>query len=718
MTLPIRNFSALRLITSRRVFGGLGRVFIFGTLTASSVAAPVSFEFAVEEVKQSPFLREISAEVILPSGRVRMLPAFFAGDGKFAVRARAEEMGTYRLGKIIERKEGRVVSLPRPRRAETTTVVQQGEKRPAVIVSATDPQLFTFSNGAPFTPIGANLPWPDRRRMAYFKESFSAFSAENLNWTRVWMAHWGALNLEWVPEHMEPQPRLGQFDLRVAKNWDEIIQHAEDNGVYLQLVLQHHGQYTTGANSNWKEHPWNVANGGFLWNTTHFFISPLARGLTAWKYRYIVARWGYSPAIMAWELFNEVHWTNALHDEDNAEVVAQWHAEMAAYLRSIDVYDHLVTTSLEDLRSAVYRSMDYLQPHMYAPDMLTAVRSFDELLPGEKRPVFYGEIGDDHITLPAEVKASGLLVVPPVWASLMGQSELPAQPWLGGQLIEQQRLGELGAVSRFLAETKLAERVGLQRASARTESSARVPFVLRPGQMWRRGAAPTVAIFGDGREAEATGPMPQILVGSPESLSDGFPGSARIRVSLSSPVEARLRVADAGARGAVLRVSVNGAPLIEHAWEALPPPPDPVDGQRPPRPARRPQEFALPLTSGENEVVLENVGGADWVEFESLDLRSEVSAIGAVGKRGESFAAFWLWRRDGVFARPEVQPADGFVSVGDFTPGEWRVTWWDTLHGKAARTSVVEHAGGELRLAVPAFSRHTAVVVERDAAPR
>lgn len=83
------------------------------------------------------------------------------------------------------------------------------------------------------------------------------------------------------------------------------MERAERHGIYFQLVLQHHGQYTT-TNSNWDENPWNAENGGFLNTPEEFLTSERAKELTRRKYRYIMARWSYSPQIMAWELFNEV----------------------------------------------------------------------------------------------------------------------------------------------------------------------------------------------------------------------------------------------------------------------------------------------------------------------------------------------------------------------------------------------------------------------------
>src|SRR6185312_7935832 len=158
----------------------------------------------------------------------------------------------------------------------------------------------------------------------------------------------------------------------------------------------------------WADNPWNAANpGGFLKAPEDFFTDPEARRITALKYRYIVARWGWSPAVFAWEFFNEVHWTDAWAHGHEADV-ARWHDAMAQRVRSVDVYRHLLTTSTDNLRSPVYAHLDFYQPHLYAANLLAAARSYDPSAATLDRPVFYGEFGDDHLPVPEAAKQAGL----------------------------------------------------------------------------------------------------------------------------------------------------------------------------------------------------------------------------------------------------------------------------------------------------------------------
>ncbi len=691
---------ALRLTL---VLGALAG-FAVGALRA---AAPVTFVFELPAGDPNPYARELWAEVVLPSQQTLTLPVFFFASGRFAVRARASAAGEYRLGRIVETVQGQSVALVAKPVGDDHVTVRDLEDRPAIQRAAGTPPRLVYSTGGTYTPIGANLAWASTGRVQFYLDAFDAFAREGLNWTRIWMVHWGDLNLDWLPEDMGKSPPPGVLDQRVAADWDRIVSDAETKGIYVQMVLQHHGQFSSGTDSSWKDHPWNAAHpGGFLQTPGEFFTSPVAIGLTALKYRYIVARWGYSPAILAWELFNEVHWTDAMNVEHNEAAVARWHSRMAAYIRSVDVYRHLVTTSTENLRSPVYQDMDFFQPHLYAANMLAGARAMEPAPATLDRPAFYGEIGDDHMALTPAQKAAGVAIVPPVWASLMGLSRYPAQPWLGERLLEQGRLGELGAVARFLAATKLGERDGLAPFSPVIECATRVPLVLAGGQMWQRRPGPDLTVPLDGRELIEFADIPRIYVGSPGSLAEGYPGRAVYHFDFPRATTLRARVAGIGAGGSAIRVSLDGHPVVEKSW---PPRSAPAAGAT----SEFPEELSFPVSAGRHDLVVENPGAPDWFDLTGLDLGLDTPVLAAAGQRSASFIALWVWRREGVFAVNEPKPVAGTLLVDDVPAGTWRVTWWNSLAGVPAATTTIEHAGGVLRLPTPAITRHAAVVLER-----
>jgi hypothetical protein len=684
----------------------LGVYFVFAWV-ALHAAEPATFEFKVPLSGQNSFAREIWAEVVLPSGKTLDLPAYYVGKDRYAVRARVEMKGEYRIGKISETTGDQRVPLAVDMVGRRRKDVREIEAQLAVGIGGVTRDQFVFPSGENFVPVGANLAWPDKRNGRFYGKAFNAFAREGLNWSRVWMAHWSGLNLDWLPEDMGRSPQLGTVDCRVADSWDKIMAEAESSGVYLQVVLQHHGQYSSKVNSNWNQNPWNAANpGGFLVSPAEFFTSPEAQRLTMQKIRYTVARWGYSPAVMAWELFNEVHWSDALREAHDENAVAQWHAKMAAYIRSIDRYGHLITTSTENLRSAIYAEMDYLQPHLYVPNPLAGVR----LLAGEpaalRRPVFYGEFGDDHQLLSAEEKKSGIAIVPPVWASLMGPGRYPAQPWLGQDLMGTGRLQELGAVARFVAATGLGRRTDLKPFCPVTESATHMPFVLAGGQRWKSSPDPEITVPLDGREPAEFAVIPMIFVSPDESKSNGFPSRATYHFDFPRPVTMRLQIADTGAASSSIRVMVDGSVAAEAAWAERPK--NESDTASYPQP-----DILVPVLAGPHTVVVANSGSAGWFDLTKIDLGLDIPVLAAVGQRSDRFMAIWLWHRLGVFSSKPTAPAKGTLVLDDVSVGTWRVTWWDSLKGMPLAPVVVEHQGGTLRLSTPAISRHAAVVIER-----
>ncbi|HMD60971.1 MAG TPA: cellulase family glycosylhydrolase [Opitutaceae bacterium] len=679
---------------------------LLGILLAHAAAAkPIEFEFVApdSDLARSPYARELWADVIAPDGQTLTLPAYYADGGLFAVRARPDQVGIYRFGDVSEttlgvRRTGLIVSLVSPAELQNTART----RLPAVLRNPTDPRKLMRSDGLPFVPVGANLAWaPDGRtdRLGYYLGALPAFAHANLNWMRVWMAHWGGLNLDWLPKDMGPSPLPGFLDEQVAESWDQILAAAEENGVYVQVVLQHHGQFNTTNNSNWAGNPWNSANrGGFLKSPADFFTDPNAQVLTVLKYRYIVARWGWSPAVFAWELFNEVHWTDAFKQGREADV-ARWHDSMARSIRAVDVYGHLVTTSTENLRSPIYAKMDFFQPHLYAANLIAGARSFDP--PGDTldRPVFYGEMGEDHEPFTEEVKKAGLNIVPPVWASIMGQGAVAAQPWNGWQLLEQKRLDQVGAVFRFLALNRVAAQQGLRPFSAVVECPERAPLRIAAGQVWQRRAAPDFTFPVDGTEPIEAANVPAILVGSPASVAEGFPDRETYHLELPARATLRVRVGSMGAGVAGLRVSVDGRIEATHRWDGASGAPNPA-------------ELAVDVGAGPHTLLLENPG-PEWIGVPEIDLGMDVSALALAGRRNDRFIEAWIWHRKNLYSLNPSAPVQGTVDLDGVPAGSWKVTWWDTLSGAPSPSRLISHPGGMLKLPTPPIGRDAAVVLTR-----
>ncbi len=108
----------------------------------------------------------------------------------------------------------------------------------------------------------------------------------------------------------------------MAYDLDKIVESAEINGVAIQLCA------CSGPWFTWQQNPDNT-NYADSW------------ALKNWQrnYRYQIARWGYSPAILAWEKHNEhghIPVGSALYS---------FYQNLGAYQKANDPYQHLRTTS-------------------------------------------------------------------------------------------------------------------------------------------------------------------------------------------------------------------------------------------------------------------------------------------------------------------------------------------------------------------------------------
>lgn len=675
--------------------------FLLGVVTLA--AGPIRFEFAVpaDPTIANPFAREIWAEVTTPSGQKLTLPAFYVGRQIYAVHARPDELGTYRLGTVLESTRGKSpAAIATSPHSDSSYENKSRLRLPPVGLDARHPGSFARADGHAFVPIGANLAWPTSPdAVASYRDNLAAFAGANLNWMRVWMVHWGRTNLDWrMPDEGAPIP-LGGIDLAAAERWDAILAAAEERGVYLQIVFQHHGQYSSTVNSSWNENPWSAAHpGGFLKTPSEFFTHPTARILTALKYRYIVARWGWSPAIFAWELFNEVHWVDAIRVDHNEAAVARWHEDMAKLVRAMDVYAHPITTSTEDLRSPVYAAMDFLQPHLYGANLVAASRTFAPTLPEEKRPIFYGEFGDDHMGLTEAQKKSAVLEPAVMWSSLMGVGRIPAQPWEGAKLLSTGRLGEIGAVARFYALSGLSRHRDLQPFSAVVECYQQLPLTLIGAQQWQRRPVHDFTLSLDGREPLELAEWPATFVVPASAQRDGFPDHGTFHAIFSQATTLRIRLAGVADKGGGLRVRIDQQVAMEKFI-----PPD----------TKFPTELTVPVPEGEHTITIENTGAADWVQVREIDLGVEAPALAALGRRNDRFIALWLRHRGNLLAVEPGPAAHGTLVLDDVAAGEWEITWWNTSRGTAGETKIIHHAGGALRLATPEIVRHAAVVIAR-----
>ncbi|MCX7799375.1 MAG: cellulase family glycosylhydrolase [Fimbriimonadales bacterium] len=530
--------------------------------------------------------------------------AFFDGS-RWRVRLVGRQPGVY---------EGEVWC--NGRRAEAPKVTVRLESRvPGGFVRRAGPWGFQLDDGSLYWPLGFNLGWqsPNVPDMA---QTLTEMGRAGLNWSRIWACHWDGKN-PWWPNDGSVRLQRGEFWPKALDRWDQLVASAEKAGVRFQMVLFHHGQWSTRTNPNWQDNPWNQARGGFLASPVEFFTHPEAKRLAKAWLRYAVARYGHSPAILAWELFNEVEWVDAVQDGQR-EAVGRWMDDMAEYLRSIDPHGRLVTTS-SHMDLPIYRQADYYQPHGYPPSVAALILA--QRQPGDK-PLFFGEVGPGDLGGAKSIQVEA--VRDGIWTALFARHAGAGQYWTWDTVYRDDLWPEFRLAAEILRSSGVLRETGLSQLRPDLGAGDGGDLVLRPGAGWEDMRR---YLFDLPRDADQMGLFPSYFQGKAHAPMRNQPVRFRFRASKDGELQVRaIGVASGGGR-IVLRV--NG---IEAASKTV----------RNRADAREPIVARFP--AGQVEVELDN-DGKDWVQIGSITFRGIGPRAAAVGIGNDRLAILRIQRR-------------------------------------------------------------------------
>lgn len=228
--------------------------------------------------------------------------------------------------------------------------------------------FWKYDSGKAFRAIGENVAWDTRSynsQMYPYEYMLPTLSGRGCNFVRIWLCEWN-IPLEWST--------IGRYTESASERLDEVFALAEQNGIKLLLTLNTYSEFKSvkdvwGTGDDWVRNPYNTANGGPCATAASFFTNSAAKSLYKKKLRYFIARWGYHTNLGVVEFFNEIDHT---YNDGDAQVpaadIVSWHTEMANYLKSIDPFEHLVSTSCSWQEiSGLWNvsNLDFTQTHPY-----------------------------------------------------------------------------------------------------------------------------------------------------------------------------------------------------------------------------------------------------------------------------------------------------------------------------------------------------------------
>lgn len=552
---------------------------VLSTLIAAVPAlyGPISLEFEVP-TSGNPFdPRENDVHAIFRQGdQSTDMIAYYAG-GKWHVKGYVPAPGEYKV-QIIQNgdQKAEVPGISAPSRQQLNMIHADGK---------------WFFDGAnrPFWPMGINTAWgsDDKAVVSYFPKMKEA----GMNWSRVWACHWDDRNPVWTNNLAKPKDNW--FSEEVFDKWDEIVKAAEKNEIKFQLVLFHHGQWSTKVNPNWQENPWNAKNGGFLQDPSDFFTNEEAKRRTKMILRYMVARYGYSPSIMAWELFNEVQFTDRAREKSDWATIGQWHDEMADYIRSIDNGHHMITTSSE-LGQPIWNKVDYSQGHGYPASVAGMLAGTPNNGP---KPMFYGEIGPSDAG--REPSANATARREGLWTGFFSGHSGAGQYW-SWDLMNESAFKEYGYSIEIIKH--LPPAMTFEPLVVSTKVASGGDLVIRPGRGWDKTDVMSFALPQD-VVASKTGQMSSYFQGT--GHRDMQPEPFKFSFDSATAGELQLHVAGVSGGGGKLEITVNGTKVIDRAF---------AGGSRP---AGEESTLRAAFAKGRNTIVIENTG-SDWINVDKL----------------------------------------------------------------------------------------------------
>lgn len=216
----------------------------------------------------------------------------------------------------------------------------------------------------------------------------------------------------WMAQHL-------YFEQRNSYAFDQALELAEKYDLYFKLVIleknekilnqiDFEGNSIPDSPLCWDDTPANNPPKcpGNVWFYGNGRQMTKVRWLQQAWWRYLQARWGYSPHIHSWELLNEGDPESEAHF-----ILAD---EFGKYMRQFTPNNHLVTTSFWHSfptetfwKNRAYPNLDYADLHAYSPDNTDTAgdtdyysRQFGAFEPaGANKPLVRGEAGfsDDVI---------------------------------------------------------------------------------------------------------------------------------------------------------------------------------------------------------------------------------------------------------------------------------------------------------------------------------
>ncbi|MEP7142904.1 MAG: DUF5060 domain-containing protein [Ferruginibacter sp.] len=555
-------------------------------------------------------------------------------------------------------------------------------------------RYLSFDNGAQFIPVGENMGWQDGNVVTDYTNWLHNLSTNGGNFIRVWMASW-AFGLEWK-NGSNGFSGLKNYKQTSAFYFDWLVDYCRQKKVYIMATLNNHGQVSTGVNPEWSDNPYNAANGGPAMNTWDFFTNTTAKNLHKNRLRYIIARYGYSQTIQSWELFNEIDWTDQ-YDTRKTDV-KNWHAEMADFIKSKDVYKHLVTTSfakdINDDATWNIPAIDFSQTHYYidAPNIEnTMAAGTQNYLNKFQKPTLNGEfgLGPAGATL-STADPAGVHIHNAIWGSAFSGAMGSGLSWWWDDYIQPKNLYyHFKPLATVLNDIQFV-RDDYKKINASTSGGGVSDATVVPAADFGSPVASSFTVDAGGNITPGAGELGRFLFGSVYNTQFHVPPTFNVNY----PVAGQFSVVTGNSAGTSpqINIYVDGLPLINSS-------------------AATSTTYTVNVSAGMHAIKVDNLG-TDWILISSYvfsNIGSPLTTYVLGSADGTKTAGYILnnkynWKylqSSGGAVPPAILGAS--LQITGMQNGNCTIQYFSCSTGLLLNTSNAVVVSGNLNLPLPAL---------------
>ena len=680
---------------------------------------------------------ELTATFVSPSGKSIQVDGFYyqdftrefnyereilkeKDDRKWLVRFTPREEGIYTYYLHLRNYSKSVVS------SDYTFTCVQSEDHGFVGRSETNTIFLEHADKTPYIPVGMSIAWVDQKNGTFdYDYYFKKLKENGCNYSRIWLVEWN-LPLEWTNSEQTKGivHGLGKYSLDNSWRIDYILGLAEKYDMQLLITLGTYGEIMQ-EEGNWKENiwksnPYNIENGGMCRTPDDFWVNKEAIKYYQRKLRYVISRWGYSPNILAFELWNEV------------DAPPEWIALQSSHIKQKDPNKHMVTTSIgypfdkpnHDLVDATWKlnNIDFVQTHLYGDkgDIIHLDQAIQKQsiasVSKYRKPHFVAEFGIDFYKddLEYDPKGNGTQVHTAMWSSITSMSMGAAITHWKEYVEKMDLYKEFSSFSEFIRHIDFnpGNWKPIQTVDNFSLTNDSLFFTFPANAEW--GDNPDGEIELDPKKP---GQKINKYIHSNRYSDQAHFYTPRFTVNMPSAGKFSIHVNEV-AENARLVVYIDG----QRAWEQ-----QFVKTDHSLKSSYQNEEYkinmlvfdrvySIPVSEGKHKIKIENEG-TNWLNVKSFMLTQYKEKYRVYGISNDHEIVGWInnknnnWKYMNSHDNPPVIQNISFKII-HVPKNSYNIEWFDPETGKSVRAEKVVCKNGILTLSVPEMVKDKAFIIK------